>query len=45
MKVVENEDKWLTYEDEETDVELEVSEEIFNLLIEEAATQLLQISK
>ncbi|EGR30855.1 IQ calmodulin-binding motif family protein, putative [Ichthyophthirius multifiliis] len=34
-EVLENEDKWLLYEDEETDVQLEISDEIFNSLIQE----------
>lgn len=37
---MENEDKWVTYEDEETDVELELSDELFNFLIEEVVTEM-----
>ncbi|EAS03726.2 IQ calmodulin-binding motif protein, putative (macronuclear) [Tetrahymena thermophila SB210] len=36
-EVIENEDKWLTYEDEETDVQLEIADDIFNYIIEETA--------
>jgi len=36
-EVIENEDKWLIYEEEETDVQLELSDDIFNNLINEMA--------
>lgn len=36
-EVVENENKWLIYQDEETDVELEVADDIFQYLIGECA--------
>jgi len=36
-EVLEGESKWLVYEEEETDVELEIADDIFHYLVSEAA--------
>jgi hypothetical protein len=40
FKVIENEDKWLSYEEEETDVELEIADDVFNYLVNEFIEEL-----
>lgn len=34
-EIIENEDKWLNYEEEETDVAIELADELFNHLVSE----------
>lgn len=36
-KVLENEEKWLNYDEEETDVQLEIADDIFDKIITEFA--------
>lgn len=40
FQVIENEDKWLSYEEEETDVELEIADDVFNYLVNEFIEEL-----
>ena len=40
-EVIENEYKWLVYEEEETDVQLEISDDVFHYLMGEIAQWIL----
>ena len=44
FKVVEYEQDWINYEDEETEVQIEISNIIFDNLLEELSEEMLHIS-
>jgi hypothetical protein len=39
-KIVENEEKWLNYEEEQTEVGCELADIIFEMMLEEASDEL-----
>jgi hypothetical protein len=42
--VLENEEKWLQYDEEETEVQVELAQMVFETLIEEASEEYIKIA-